>query len=286
MNIFDWMPEKAPSSPNLVEVAFKHRRRAYFRNDRKLHLMAGDDIIVGVQNGMDFGHITMTGELVQLRARSSTTYRRVIRVANSTDRKRHQANRKSEAEALQAFRSAARKRKIELKPIDAEWQHDRKRITFYYTTNKKRLATKALLSELRRRFKTRVYVRRISGRQGAQRIGGIGSCGRELCCSSWMLKMPKVTMDAAKKQDLPLPMDRLRGQCNQLKCCLNYELEQYVEALRDFPRTKDKVGTEAGTGIVEKVNIFAKTVKVIYPDRTIVVLPLEAITIHPAPGKM
>ncbi len=268
----------APSSPDLVEVAFKHRRRRIFRNDRNVNLMAGDDIIVGVRGGIDFGHITMTGELVLLRAEPNAKYNRVIRTANNHDRQRHKANRKSEAEAVKTFRVAVNRRALQLKVVDAEWQHDRKRISFYYTA-KDRVGLHTLIPELGRRFKARVDLKRVNERQEAARIGGIGVCGRELCCSSWMHVIPTVSLSAAKKQHFPLSPDRLRGRCNRLKCCLNYELDQYVEALKEFPRLGAAVDTETGPGKVGQVDIFRRMVKVWYPDGPAQTLPLGSITV-------
>ena len=272
------MPDQAPSSPNLVEVAFKHRRRRVFRNDRKLELTAGDDIIVGVRGGIDFGHITMTGELVLLHAQTNTNYNRVIRIANNRDRQHHEANRKSEKEALTTFRSIAHRRSLALKAVDAEWQLDRKRISFFYTA-KERITLRSLVAELRRQFKAAVDLKRINDRQETARVGGIGVCGRELCCSSWMRVVPSVSLSAARKQHFPLSPDRLRGRCNRLKCCLNYELEQYMEALKGFPRMGTRVTTETGTGKVDHVNIFGRTVIVRYPDAPTETLPLSAIKV-------
>ena len=268
----------APSSPDLVEVAFKHRRRRIFRNDRNVNLMAGDDIIVGVRGGIDFGHITMTGELVLLRAEPNAKYNRVIRTANNHDRQRHKANRKSEAEAVKTFRVAVKRRALQLKVVDAEWQHDRKRISFYYTA-KDRVGLHTLIPELGRRFKARVDLKRVNERQEAARIGGIGVCGRELCCSSWMHVIPTVSLSAAKKQHFPLSPDRLRGRCHRLQCCLHYEWAQYVEALKEFPRLGAAVDTETGPGKVGQVDIFRRMVKVWYPDGPAQTLPLGSITV-------
>ena len=271
------MPERTPSTPDLVEVAFKHRRRRIFRNDRQFDLLAGDDIIVGVRGGIDFGHITMTGELVLLRAKPHASYNRVIRLASIRDRQRHEANRKAEQDALHSFRAAAKRRSLALKAVDAEWQHDRKRIVFFYTAQD-RVRLRSLISELGRKFKARVELKRINDRQEAARIGGIGVCGRELCCSSWMHAVPTVSLSAAKKQHFPLSPDRLRGRCNRLKCCLNYELDQYMDALKDFPRLGAHVKTDSGTGRVDQVDIFGRKVLVRYKEGPAELIALDAIT--------
>ncbi len=263
----------------MVEVTFKHRRRRVFRNDRKLDLMAGDDIIVGVRGGIDYGRVTMTGELAALKAKPQPNYNCIIRIANSRDRLNHENNRKSEAEVLEIFKAAAKKRRLPLKPVDVEWQHDRKRISLYYTA-KEKLKLRGLISEFSRRFKARVDLRRIRAREEASRIGGIGACGRELCCSSWMNVIPSVDIAAAKKQHFTLSSDRLRGRCNRLKCCLNYELDQYLVALKEFPGVGTDVDTGAGTGTVDQVNIFQRTLTVRYSGGRTQVVPLDAIGRH------
>ena len=277
VSVHDWMPDVSPSMPDLVEVAFKHRRRRIFRNDRKLRLASGDDVIVGVRGGIDFGHVTMKGELVQLRAKPRLNYNRVIRIATRWDRKHQEKNRESEVEALSLFRAAANRRALTIKAVDAEWQHDRKRISFFYTATKS-INVRSLIPELGRRLEARVDLKRINKREEAARIGGIGVCGRELCCSSWMHSMPQVSLSAAKAQQFPLSVDRLRGRCNRLKCCLNYELDHYMEALKDFPERGAIIRTERGDGRVDQVDIFFRTVTLKYHKGPPETVSVEDIT--------
>jgi len=273
------MPGRAPSSPNLVEVKFKKRRREIFHNNRGFDLMAGDAVVVGVDRGMDLGYVTMTGELAALlRTTPKHRYSNVIRVATEKDEDRHKENRTAEIEVLKVFRTLLKRRKIRVKPVDAEWQFDRKRLRLYYSysgSGKPRINSKVVIRDLGRQFKTRVELEFVTPRNETARMGGIGVCGRELCCSSWMRSVPIVLMSAARKQHLPLSDDRLRGRCNRLKCCLNYELDHYMETLREFPAVGAKIRTESGSAKVKGVDIFARTLQVRYIDGPFETISLE-----------
>ena len=282
------MPGTAPSSPKLVEVAFKHRRRDVFRYPAHLHLMAGTDVVVGLGHGIDFGHITMTGELVSLRYKKSPpAHKSVIRIAKKRDCDRHQSNRESEKGALRVFSAELNRVGKNLKAVDAEWQLDRKRITFFYTDGQKKkpkgkskppFKKRDLIDTLRKEFSnTQIMLQRITPREETARLGGIGVCGRELCCSSWMNFIPNVPQSAVRKQHFPMNPERVRGRCNQLKCCLNYELDHYVEVLKEFPKPGKKVSIPAGTAKVEKVDIFARTVTVRLKGGQTETLPLDAL---------
>ena len=170
-----------------------------------------------------------------------------------------------------------------MKVVDVEWQFDRKRISIYYSSERKDLDLKKLIGEFifrYKKYKARVELRRLSPRHETARVGGIGVCGRELCCSSWMQSFRRVTFDQAKKQLLPLNPERLYGRCNQLKCCLNYELDHYVAALKAFPRNNARVRTPDGTGRVDKVDIFSRTVLVTYDEeRTIASVPVSDVEV-------
>ena len=278
ISVHDWMPGQSPSTPNLVEVKFKSRRRTVARNTRNYSLMAGDPVIIGVRRGMDFGHVTMTGELVGLRSKSrQQRYSTIIRVANTNDQKRYRDNRASEAKALSTFKSAIKRLNLKVKAIDAEWQLDRRRIRLFYSGERK-IKSKKLVQDLSKSFKrVRVDLQFTNPRQETARSGGIGVCGRELCCSSWMVTMPKVTISAAKKQNLPLSSERLRGRCNRLKCCLSYELNYYVEILKDFPKKGSKHKRGSRLGIVRKVDILERTVLLKYKDGSSEYVPIDAL---------
>ena len=278
------MPSNAaPSSPKLVEVSFKHRRRRLFNNKLGFNLMGGDDIIVGVGGGLDFGHVTLTGEMAQMRAKKGTRYNRVVRRATDHDVRRHEENRAMEREALEVFEASIKKHKVPIKAVDAEWQHDRKRLSLYYSDSKKP-SVGVLIKDLARKFKTTIDIRRLSPRHEAAHMGGIGDCGRELCCSTWMQTPPKVLFSYAETQQLPLGGESLKGRCGQLKCCLSYELDHYVNALKEFPQVGKHVSVtlpegNATEGRVTKVDIFGRTVTIRHEDRRLITADLEQVQV-------
>ncbi len=266
VQIFDWLPESSKVENrdhcDLVEVVFKARRRKVYQNTRHLPVRAGDEIVVSAQRGLDFGKVALTGELVHIRARDNSNYGQILRIASSNDRKIYHQNKQDEKEALRVAKASINLRQLPIKLIDTEWQFDRKRLTIFYTTSS-RVTLKPVISELCRRFSSRVEFLRLNPREEASRVGGIGVCGRELCCSSWMRQIPPVSAYAAKRMQMPVKDERLTGRCGQLKCCLNYELEQYMRILKGFPRKGSKVDTVDGIGVVIGVNIFSRMVKVL-----------------------
>ena len=272
VKIFDWLPTstKQPYVDHYeyVQVAFKARRTKIYHNKSQLSVYAGDHIIVTVPHGVDFGRITMTGELARLRAGASKPKGIILRLASDKDIKRHENNRLAEADDLITAQRVAERHKIPIKIADIEWQFDRKKISLYYTTSKKKsLDFRKLLGALRHQYKpykARVELHRLSPRHETARIGGVGVCGRELCCSTWMQAVKRVSFDAAKKQFLPLKPDRLYGRCNQLKCCLNFELNHYMAVLKSFPKRDARVKTPDGIGLVRKIDIFSRSVLVEY----------------------
>ncbi len=281
VQIFDWLPESSKVEGrdhcDLVEVAFKGRRRKVYQNKRKIRVSAGDDIIVSAQRGLDYGQVVLTGELVHIRARSHPNYDQVVRLASSNDRSIHQRNREAEKDALRAAKTTIRRRKMPVKLVDAEWQFDRKRLSIFYTCQRK-VSLRSVISELCRQFSTRVEFLRLSLREEAARIGGLGVCGRELCCSSWMRQIPPVSASAAKKMHFPLTNERMIGRCGRLKCCLNYELEQYMKILEEFPPKNTSVETDRGQGHVLSMNIFSRTVRVKLAGNMIEEFELEQIS--------
>ena len=265
VQIFDWLPESSKVTGrdhcDLVEVAFKGRRRKVYQNKRKIPVHAGDDIIVSAQRGLDYGQVVLTGELVHIHAQQKSNYGQVLRLASSNDRSIHKKNKEAEKEALRTAKATVGRRQLPIKLVDAEWQFDRKRLSIFYTTRNK-VSMRPVISELCRRFESRVEFLRLNPRAEAARVGGLGVCGRELCCSSWMRQMPPVSTVAAKRMDFPMSNDRMVGRCGQLKCCLNYELEQYMKILAEFPRKNTRVDTTQGAGWVIGTNIFSRTVRV------------------------
>lgn len=265
VQIFDWLPgsskEEGRDQCDLIEVAFKKRRRKVYQNIRRIPVQAGDEVIVSAQRGLDYGRAVLTGELVHLRTQSNSNLGQILRLASSHDRTVYLQNKEAETKALITAKSTITRRQMPIKLVDAEWQFDRKRLSFFYASSE-RVSMHSVIRELCRRFQTRVELLRLNPRQEAARVGGLGVCGRELCCSSWMRQIPPVSASAAKNMHFPLTDERLQGRCGQLKCCLNYELEQYMKILKEFPRRNSKVETAQGSGRVINMNIFSRTVRV------------------------
>lgn len=264
LQVHDWLAHMglAPPSEDLdvVEVKFKGQRKGFYQNAGMLDVQVGDMVIVEADRGIDLGMVNLTGELVRVRLKTeaeqnSDKLPKVIRPATPDELETYERKHEDEAEASIIGRELVAKMRLKMKISDVEWQFDRNRITFYFTADR-RVDFRKLVREMARRFRTRVELRQIGARDEAARIGGIGSCGRELCCSTWMQRFKPVAMHAAKVQDLPLNPVRLSGQCGRLKCCLNYELEQYTGALKRFPRVGRPVQTTRGKGVVQKVDIF------------------------------
>ncbi len=285
MHVFDWLNEIGVSEPpvlfDLVEVTFKAGRKGIYRNTRELDLQVGDFVIVQADRGIDFGTVHMTGELVRLRVRQKgleeeQQFPNIIRSAGLADIEKWEANHEKEAETFHIGRKAIDALDLPMKLVDVEWQHDHKKVTFYFTADH-RVDFRQLVRDLAGRFRTRVELRQIGARDEAARIGGIGSCGRELCCSTWLQEFKPVSTQAARIQNLPLNPARLSGQCGRLKCCLNYELEQYMTSLKDYPTIDTPITTAYGHGTVQKVDIFKEVVWIQYDDGTWEDKPLETI---------
>lgn len=285
MHVFDWLNDLEISPPqvrfDVVEVAFKGGRKGFYRNARRLEVQTGDYVVVEADRGVDFGTIHMTGELVRLRLKSKEmeeqqSFPNLIRLASLQDIEQWEANREKESEAFYIAREAIERLGLPMKLVDAEWQFDQRKITFYFTADH-RVDFRQLVRDLAGRFRTRVELRQIGARDEAARLGGIGSCGRELCCSTWLQEFKPVSTQAAKVQNLPLNPTRLSGQCGRLKCCLNYELEQYMEALQHFPRIDTKVETAHGQGTVKKLDIFQNIVWIYHRDGTWEEKPLDEV---------
>jgi cell fate regulator YaaT (PSP1 superfamily) len=242
-------------------VRFKNTRKSFYRNANALQLMPGDLVTVDAAPGHDVGMVSLTGELVkaQMQRRSSVTdsyeLRKILRKSTQDDIDRWHASRKLEDETMYAARTITQEMRLEMKVSDVEYQGDGTKATFYYTSEQ-RIDFRDLLRKLADRFKVRIDLKQIGARQEAGRIGGIGSCGRELCCSTWLTDFRSVTTSAARYQQLALNPQKLAGQCGKLKCCLNYELDMYIEAIKSYPSQNAKLKTAQGTGVHMKTDIF------------------------------
>ena len=285
MHVYDWLNDldvlDAPVVYEDVEVTFKGGRKGFYTNTQRLDLQTGDFVVVEADRGTDFGTVHMTGELVRLRVQSKglgtdVRFPNVVRRGGLRDIERWETNKEKEAEAFHIGREAIDRLGMPMKLIDTEWQFDRKKITFYFTAAH-RVDFRQLVRELAGRFRTRVELRQIGARDEAARLGGIGSCGRELCCSTWLQEFKPVSTQAAKVQNLPLNPVRLSGQCGRLKCCLNYELEQYMTALKAFPKIDTPVKTDHGRGVVRKLDIFKEIVWIYHHDGTWEEQPLRTV---------
>lgn len=285
MHVFDWLTDLgvagAPLLYDLVEVVFKAGRKGFYRNNRELDLHTGDYVIVEADRGVDMGTVNMSGEMVRLRVRSkgideNGDFPNVVRIAGLADVERLEQNREREAESFHVGRQSIDRLNLPMKLVDVEWQFDLSKVTFFFTADH-RVDFRQLVRDLASRFRTRVELRQIGARDEAGRIGGIGSCGRELCCSTWLQEFKPVSTQAAKIQNLPLNPVRLSGQCGRLKCCLNYELEQYMTALKHFPPVDARVETSEGTAIVQKLDIFRDIVWLQYPNGFLEEKPLDEV---------
>jgi cell fate regulator YaaT (PSP1 superfamily) len=265
MNVFDWlsnMDVPVVDRFNIIEVRFKNGRKEFFRNSEGLNLTTGDAVIVEVPNGHHLGYVSMQGELVRLQMQkkkvaNDNEIRKIYRLAHQRDLEKFEEVKKRELPTLYRTREIIRNLKLEMKLSDIEYQADNTKATFFYSADD-RVDFRELIKLLAGEFKIRVEMRQISLRQEAGRLGGIGVCGRELCCATWLSEFKNVATSAARYQNLSLNPSKLSGQCGRLKCCLNYELETYIEALEDIPKVEGPLLTEKGEATLQKTDIFRK----------------------------
>ncbi|HRG79723.1 MAG TPA: regulatory iron-sulfur-containing complex subunit RicT [Cyclobacteriaceae bacterium] len=265
MNVFDWlsnmdMPVKDRFS--IVEVRFKNGRKDFYRNTENLSLTTGDAIIVEASTGHHLGHVSLQGELVRLQMQKKKVanddeIRKIYRLANQKDLEKFEEIKKRDLPTLYRTREIIHQLKLAMKLSDVEYQADNTKATFFYSAED-RVDFRELIKLLASEFKVRVEMRQISLRQEAGRIGGIGVCGRELCCSTWLSDFKNVATSAARYQNLSLNPSKLSGQCGRLKCCLNYELETYMEALKGIPEVETPLLTERGEARLQKTDIFRR----------------------------
>ena len=265
LTVFDWLSNMAlPSGVDpfdCLEVRFKNSRKEFFRNDKKLSLSIGDIVVTQAISGYDVGMVTLVGELVKVQMKrkkvdfKSDELPKVYRKASQNDIDKWQKCRDREEEIKKRAREIAIILNLQMKISDVEFQGDGSKATFYYTAEE-RVDFRQLIKDMAKAFGIRIEMRQIGYRQEAQRLGGIGSCGRELCCSTWLTDFRSVSTSAARYQQLSLNPQKLAGQCGKLKCCLNYELDTYIDALKDFPSNETKLYTEKGLAFCQKTDIF------------------------------
>ncbi|WP_438865879.1 regulatory iron-sulfur-containing complex subunit RicT [Penaeicola halotolerans] len=265
MNAFDWlanMDMPIVDKFDIVEVKFKGGRKEYFRNVDNLSLTTGDPVVVDVPNGHHLGFVSLQGELVRLQMQrkkvaNNDEITRIYRVATAKDLEKFYEAQARETPCLYRTRQIIEELKLQMKLSDVEFQADNSKATFFYSAED-RVDFRELIKLLAGEFKVRVEMRQISLRQEAGRLGGIGVCGRELCCSTWLSDFKSVGTSAARYQNLSLNPSKLSGQCGRLKCCLNYELDTYMDALQDIPKVEAPLQTEQGNAYLQKTDIFRK----------------------------
>ena len=265
LTVFDWLSNMSlpgGAEPfDFVEVRFKNGRKHFFKNTENLSLSIGDVVATEASPGHDVGIVSLTGELVRVQMKkkkedpNSGEILKIYRKASQKDIDVWQEARDREEKIQQRSRQIAIRLKLSMKISDIEFQGDASKATFYYTAED-RVDFRQLIKEFAREFNTRIEMKQIGLRQEAARLGGIGSCGRELCCSTWLTDFRSVSTSAARYQQLSLNPQKLAGQCGKLKCCLNYELDSYLEALKSFPKTDVKLKTKKGTAVCQKIDIF------------------------------
>lgn len=265
LNSFNWLTDMElpiDSRFDVVEVRFKNGKKEFFRNVNKFDLHNGDPIIVDVPNGHHLGFVALQGELVRLQMikkniANDDQIKSIYRIANDKDLTKFEEVIQKEQPMLHRTREIISEQKLNMKLTDVEYQADGTKATFYYSADD-RVDFRELIKKLASEFKVRVEMRQISLRQEASRLGGIGSCGRELCCSTWLTEFKSVTTTAARYQNLSLNPSKLSGQCGRLKCCLNYELDTYMDALKDIPELTRPLSTQKGEAKLQKTDIFKR----------------------------
>jgi cell fate regulator YaaT (PSP1 superfamily) len=265
LDVYDWLKDVPESAqcPDVVEIKFKNTRKGFYSNTNQLRLQRGDVVAVEASPGHDIGIVSLTGDLVVEQMRKQkldpNTYeaKKVYRKAKPVDiDKWHEAIALEHKTMIKARQISAELR-LDMKIGDVEYQGDKTKAIFYYIADD-RVDFRQLIKVLAEQFKIRIEMRQIGARQEAGRIGGIGPCGRELCCSTWITNFVSVTTNAARYQEISLNPQKLAGQCGKLKCCLNFELDCYIDAQKDFPNTSIPLETKDGTAYHQKTDIFKR----------------------------
>lgn len=267
LDVYDWLSNMTLPDGHavfdMVEVRFKNSRKGFFRNANNLSLQVGDIIVVEASPGYDVGVVSVIGELARIQIRKKAPdlkpfdSKKILRIATQIEIDKWIQGRTLEKDVMYQARSLAVNLKLEMKISDVEYQADLTKATFYYTAEG-RVDFRQLIKDMADQFKIRIEMRQIGSRQEASRLGGIGSCGRELCCSTWLTDFRTVSTSAARYQQLSLNPQKLAGQCGKLKCCLNYELDMYMDAIKDFPKADVRLKTEKGNAFHIKTDVFKR----------------------------
>lgn len=289
LNTFDWisvMDIHDPVQFRFVEVSFKSgATKEFFKMPENVHAVTGDMVVVDDKGGYNVGQVSLSGELVRLqmkkkRVKEDRIMHEVIRIAHDRDLEKVQEAREREHPAMVKARAIARTLDLEMKVGDVEFRADLRKATFYYTAEG-RVDFRELVRSYAREFHVKVEMRQIGARQESGRIGGLGPCGRELCCSTWLTDFKSVSTSAARYQNLSINQAKLSGQCGRLKCCLNYELDTYMEALKEFPKKADKLYTQQGKAQKIKTDIFKRQIYYMLEDgrgrRQVIALDVDRV---------
>jgi len=285
LDTYDWLNNLPESRENILvtEIRFKNTRKEFFVNKGNLPIKRGDYVAVSAQNGHDVGQITLTGKLAQMQMQrkkvKDSPERIIYRKATPADIEKLNQSRLQEKPAMIRARQVAVELSLEMKISDVEFQADGTKATFYYIAEG-RIDFRELIKVYAKEFKVRIEMRQIGARQEAAMIGGIGSCGNELCCSSWRSNLESVSAMASKIQELPQNIQKLTGQCGKLKCCLMYELDSYIEAQSDFPDVLLELEMESGMAYPRKKDVLQKVIWYSHaksPDSALYPLPLSKV---------
>lgn len=275
LSVFDWLSNinnPAPNRCDFVEVRFKNDRKSFYKNVNNIPLHIGSVITVESSPGHDVGVVSLTGELVKIQMKkkkfSEESALKIYRQANQKDLEVWQEARKKEDAVKLEARKIAQRLGLEMKVTDVEYQGDSSKITFYYTADN-RIDFRQLIKDYAGAFRTKIDMKQIGFRQEAAKVGGIGSCGRELCCSTWLTDFRSVNTNVARYQQLSINPQKLAGQCGKLKCCLNYELDSYLDALSNFPSSSTTLETEKGKAFCIKIDVFKKKMWFAYVENSI-----------------
>lgn len=264
---YDWLGDlpDLPNSSNIVEIRFKNNRKGFFRNVNNLKLTYNDIVTVQVTGGFDVGIVSLKGLLAEKQYKrkvSNQDYESlgiIFRKATENDLKNWTEGKKREKEALIKSRQIALDLKLDMKVSDVEFQGDNKKVTVYFISEG-RVDFREMVKLLVKELNVKIEMRQIGARQEAGKIGGIGSCGKELCCSSWRTSFPTVSASSIPAQQLNSNIEKYTGQCGKLKCCLMYELATYLEAKSDFPKELLELETKKGIAFPYKIDVLQKTV--------------------------
>ncbi|PWK75962.1 cell fate regulator YaaT (PSP1 superfamily) [Mucilaginibacter oryzae] len=287
LDVYDWlshMDMPANYTPfKVIEVKFKGSRKEFYLNNDNIYLEAGELVAVeATTGGYDIGHVSLTGELVRMQmvkrhVKEADVVKKIYRKATVADVEKWKAAKEMEWETMHKSRKLALDLNLSMKLSDVDYQGDKTKATFYYTAEG-RVDFRELIKKMAETFRIRIEMRQIGMRQEASRLGGIGSCGRELCCSTWLTDFKTVSTSAARYQNLSLNTLKLAGQCGKLKCCLNYELDTYMDALKHIPDNVNVLRTEKGDARLQKTDIFKRIMWFSYPkEESWIPLPIAKV---------